>query len=664
MRRSFGVVRRLALKTGFAWSAARDAARARIAARRPAIQLGDVQRRLELLITAMYGRPIPIAPLEAPRANWVARAARYLRGPRGRDAAPSVGGESIQLPASLDARGGSESAITRYRLLTLEAAERVARGTPRHVPLDDPLERDLFLLREGAAIDARLSRAVPGMSATLAAERAAALSLRPRLETLTSPEREVESLLRSALAEKLNETTDMPAGPEASLAWARGAAERIRRAPGNYRGLPPAALWGTITPAPEPARERPGDALPSETPPPSISITKAATATGWRSSQARDAREGIAADQSAATGAGAVLDEEAESRAGGAESTDGTPSHDAAPAWHEDGNRSPARTGNGVLHDNESFQAAGDGETEHLPAGVQYDEWDCEAGAYVARAVTVRDYESADADDQWSRQMLERHVSLVRQIRHHFERLRARRALLGRQRAGDELDLMACVNAIVDRRAGHPPDDRLYLDARPARRGLAISLLVDASGSTEARVTDDLRIVDLERISLLLASEALDALGDLYAIHAFAGKGAANVRLTTIKSFGELNGETTRRRIAAMEPGGFTRLGAAVRHVTRLLARQSAGHRLLLILSDGRPNDIDRYQGQFGVEDSRQAIMEARASGVFPFCITVDRDASEYLPRIFGAAGHTVLQRAEQLPTALLRVVQGLLRRA
>jgi nitric oxide reductase NorD protein len=216
---------------------------------------------------------------------------------------------------------------------------------------------------------------------------------------------------------------------------------------------------------------------------------------------------------------------------------------------------------------------------------------------------------------------------------------------------------------MVDRRVGHPPDDRLYLDARPARRGFAISLLVDVSGSTETRVSGPLKIIDLERTALFLASEALDALGDLYSITAFTGKGPDNVILTTVKRFDETSGDSTRRRIASLKPGGFTRLGAAVRHCTRQLARQTAGHRLLLILSDGRPNDFDRYQGTYGIEDSRQAIMEARASGVFPFCLTVDRDASEYLPHIFGTAGHTILRRPEQLPTALLSAVTALVRR-
>jgi nitric oxide reductase NorD protein len=210
---------------------------------------------------------------------------------------------------------------------------------------------------------------------------------------------------------------------------------------------------------------------------------------------------------------------------------------------------------------------------------------------------------------------------------------------------------------------GHPPDDRLYIDARPARRGFAISLLVDISGSTETRVTPAFKIIDLERLALLLASEALDALGDLYSISAFTGKGPDSVIVMPVKRFDESSGDGTRRRIAALKPGGFTRLGAAVRHCTWQLTRQTAGHRLLLILSDGRPNDYDRYQGTYGIEDSRQAIMEARASGVFPFCLTVDRDASEYLPHIFGTAGHTILRRPEQLPTALLSAVTALVRR-
>jgi nitric oxide reductase NorD protein len=297
------------------------------------------------------------------------------------------------------------------------------------------------------------------------------------------------------------------------------------------------------------------------------------------------------------------------------------------------------------------------------PVVAAQDEWDAEAGRYEKRVALVRLQNPVDGDPVWAADVVQRHRALVHTIRHHFERLRARRMLLNRQLAGDELDIAAWVDAVVDRHTGDAPDDRLYRAARPARRGLAISLLVDVSGSTETRVADGLRIVDLEKIALLLAGEALDALGDSFAVHTFAGKTAADVRVSRIKDFTEHNGDRIRRRIAGIEPGGFTRLGAAVRFASWHLARRSAGHRLLLILSDGRPNDVDRYQGPHGVEDARQAIFEARASGIFPFCLTVDADASEYLPRIFGRAGHRMVQRPAQLPSALLAVVSALVRR-
>jgi nitric oxide reductase NorD protein len=114
-------------------------------------------------------------------------------------------------------------------------------------------------------------------------------------------------------------------------------------------------------------------------------------------------------------------------------------------------------------------------------------------------------------------------------------------------------------------------------------------------------------------------------------------------------------------RVSAIEPSGNTRLGAAVRHATALLARQPAGHRLLLIVSDGKPNDMDGYQGQYAVEDARQAVFEARAHGVISFCLTVDRDEPEYAPHIFGPAGYTVLRHPEQLPFVLLAAVRRLL---
>jgi nitric oxide reductase NorD protein len=194
----------------------------------------------------------------------------------------------------------------------------------------------------------------------------------------------------------------------------------------------------------------------------------------------------------------------------------------------------------------------------------------------------------------------------------------------------------------------------------PARRDLAIALLIDASASTESWITGRLRIIDVEKEALIVLLEALDALGDRHAILAFSSHGPRDVRLLAIKAFGERCGPTSRRRVAALEPDGYTRAGAAIRHATAALARERAGHRLLLVLSDGKPNDVDEYGGRYGIEDTRQAVAEARLQGLIPFCLTVDREAPAYLPSIFGR-NHALLRLPQHLPLVVLDLLRRLL---
>ena len=160
-------------------------------------------------------------------------------------------------------------------------------------------------------------------------------------------------------------------------------------------------------------------------------------------------------------------------------------------------------------------------------------------------------------------------------------------------------------------RAGATVDGRLYVERRPSRRELAVALLADVSASTDGWVSSNRRIVDVEKEALLVVCEALDALGDRYGIFAFSGEGAADVSVLTLKSFGEARNLTVERRIAALDSDRYTRMGAAIRHVTAALGREHTSRRLLLILSDGKPNDVDVYEGRYGVEDTRQAVAEA-----------------------------------------------------
>jgi nitric oxide reductase NorD protein len=292
--------------------------------------------------------------------------------------------------------------------------------------------------------------------------------------------------------------------------------------------------------------------------------------------------------------------------------------------------------------------------------GITYPEWDHRLAAYRFPGAVVRFTRASEAGGEWADRVLERRATLVRQVRRRFDGLRPHRLRLGRQPDGADLDLAAYVTAFADRRAGQPGEDRIYATSRPARRDLAIAVLVDVSASTDAWVGGNLRIVDVEKEGLVVLLEALDVLGDRHAVLAFSGEGPRAVHVLTVKGFDEASRIAARRRIAALEPDGYTRVGAAVRHASALLGRERARHRLLLLLSDGKPNDVDEYAGRYGIEDTRQAVAEARLQGLVPFCLTVDREAPAYLPAIFGPRGFAVLPRPERLPTVLVEVLRSL----
>jgi nitric oxide reductase NorD protein len=295
-------------------------------------------------------------------------------------------------------------------------------------------------------------------------------------------------------------------------------------------------------------------------------------------------------------------------------------------------------------------------------SGIAYPEWDFRSGAYRRPGAIVREAPAIEGDAGWADAARARHAALVRRVRTRFERLRPRRSRVGRQADGPEIDMAEYVNAAADARAGAVAEDRLYVDVRPERRELTIALLVDASASTDSWVSGQQRIVDVEKDALFVVCEALRALGDPYAIFAFSGESSAHVSIVPVKEFAARTDQALHRRIAALEADGYTRLGAAVRHATAALAHQPTARRLLLILSDGKPNDVDDYEGPYGIEDARQAVSEARAQNVDVFCLTVDREAPRYAPRIFGRSGFGLLRRPDQLPEVLIEVLRRLIR--
>ncbi|MGA8768776.1 MAG: VWA domain-containing protein, partial [Rhodomicrobium sp.] len=183
-------------------------------------------------------------------------------------------------------------------------------------------------------------------------------------------------------------------------------------------------------------------------------------------------------------------------------------------------------------------------------------------------------------------------------------------------------------------------------------RDLAVAALIDVSRSTEAFVGER-AVIDVEKEALIALSEGLAACQDDFALYAFSSLRRDRVWVTTLKDFKEPNGPAIRARIGCLTPGHYTRLGGAIRHVSSCLAKRENSLRLLLVISDGKPNDLDHYEGRYGIEDSRKAIFEARAQGQAVFGIAVDKDAGAYIPRIFGAGAYAIVSKPGRLTNAL-----------
>jgi len=238
------------------------------------------------------------------------------------------------------------------------------------------------------------------------------------------------------------------------------------------------------------------------------------------------------------------------------------------------------------------------------------------------------------------------------QLRRRLEVVRdAPRPLHGQDR-GDDLDLDAWVRFQADQAQADtlcsetPP---IYTRRARLERSLATLLLADLSLSTDAYATAQARVIDVIRDALFVFGEALQAAGDPFAIWGFSSVRRQHVRMQHLKTFAEPWAALSQARVGAIRPGYYTRMGAAIRHATLQLVQRPERKRLLMLLTDGKPNDLDVYEGRYGLEDTRQAVREAHTAGLIPFCVTIDERAHNYLPMLFGQNGYAAVRQPQEL---------------
>ncbi len=294
-----------------------------------------------------------------------------------------------------------------------------------------------------------------------------------------------------------------------------------------------------------------------------------------------------------------------------------------------------------------------DAEHERLAGKFTYPEWNRRSGDYMPDHTRVLEIEAKPAAQYCP------DPRLVERVKRQFAPLHPRRVILPRQLDGDDLDLDAVIASRSDLAAGHEGSDRVWQAGRAVARDLSVAILLDSSRSTEAALGDH-TVIGAAREALSALAAGIDTAGDRLGIWSFSSLRRDRVFIQRAKGFDEPMSPDVTARIGGFRPGHYTRLGAAIRHVSAQLGDEGATRRLLLVLTDGKPNDLDHYEGVHGIEDSRMAVREARALGQAIHGVIVDADGQDWFARIFGRAGFTLLPDPDRLPRALPEIYQTL----
>jgi len=606
-----------------------------------AATLAHVQGQIAVMFRALGGEPgVQIAGARSRksghRLGWRQRIGlgdESIEHP-GRD------GATVFLPDRIALFPDRELNALLYRWLAAWFATAPVAATDE----PDPLRRDLVALRQARETVAKVQALFPGLVRPYARLAAATAQARPR-RPLPRAEQEIERIVLALLG------ADTP--PEGRL-WPAviGTGALPAKAPPGYRPMLPCPLWGDCWTRAAVAAETGDDDAPMP--------GEEADSPDTRKRRAvRERDDGGKRDPFILNRFEKIL--AMAEMVNVDRPSDDSKDEDARKAADDldelaIGRRS-GKPATRLKFDLDLPPQALD--ATRLDSGRLYPEWDYRAGAYLPDYCRVLTGQAPEVGESWTPDAnILRHV---RHVRRRFEALRPQHEVMRGQADGFDIDLDALVRARADLRAGSGSLDRVHVAMRPQRNDLAATLLVDVSLSTDAWV-DGQRVLDVEKEALLVLAHGLSACGDHHSILTFTSRKRSWVRIEAVKSFEEPMGAAVERRIGALKPGYYTRIGAAVRHAAAQLVDQPQRKKLLLVLTDGKPNDVDHYEGRFAVEDTRKAVREARRLGIAVFGVTVDASAQSYFPALFGRGGYAIVGNIRRLPAALPAIYRQLAR--
>ncbi len=679
------------------------------------VPLRQIARSLKLFAQGLCGTDVAIQslpdPLEPDQAAALKKPARAKVSPDGR---------TISLPAVMRRYATRDENIRLYRVMTAHEAGHLEFGTyglslkrladvveavrrrygrspaDQHAQALQSLEglfglypqpgliRDLWTVLEDARVEYRLQEEYPGLKQDLARLAREAATTRSLLQGLSVRELVVDALLLLSTAEPGTVPIPDPIRDLVERAWAlsqvvltpSATAEEVVRVSDRIYVLLEESLASARRD--EGARREPASDLDQGAGPKASEETSGAyrPVTNWAYRGAMD--PDLVGNR----------DEEGESAAGtngaqsGADQTqidDSSASRLPPPASRLAGEHRGERKDEGLAPGGapgsavEQMLAVGDlpfaPRASRLTAGGRaflYDEWDGGIQDYRSGWCRVVERPAPEGAADFAEATLSAHGPAVRLLRRYFESLRPPGLRLVRgQMDGEDVDLDAAIGRTVDLAAGAEASDRIFVRREKREREVAAVFLVDLSGSTSRQLDAQgqgeggRRVIDVEKEGLILLAEALGAIGDQFAVYGYSGQGRRQVDFVVLKDFDEPAAPCLGRRVGSITPLHQNRDGAAIRHATKKLQARKTRNRLLVLISDGRPLD-DGYADEYSLEDTRMALREARMKGVDPFCITVDRNADDYVRRMYGDVRFLVIDRIGALPELLPKVYHRL----
>ena len=646
------------------------------------VPLKQIARRVKLFVQGLCGSEVAIAARTDTGGEPIARAV------------VSADGKTIALPALLRHYPTAQENERLYLLMAAHEAGHLEFGTyrlrieqlvdlvptvcrryDRSMPVtletlgdlfrlypQPRLVKDLWTVLEDARVEYLLQTQYPGLRGDLAQFAADSIAARDPAHALTARELVVDCLLRLSTGTSLSSAVPHALIEEVSILWKlcqpvlaadATAEDAVRTTDEVYRRLEELVATAAKTPA-EPSTDASDIGMRPGASEEGADAYRPVENLFYRGEMNADLLAGQTEQQEHAR-----MDGQA---AGAAEQTGGgTGARREQPSQDGDalgGGRSlPSVVEELLALEVDASPQEADGVDERVR---RYPEWDYRLQDYRMNWCRVVERAAIRGSDECVSGTLTAHRSAVRLLRRFFEGLRppAFRRLPG-QPDGEELDVDAVVRRAAEQRAGFEGSDRIYVRHEKKERDVAVAFLMDISGSTGRQLDGGRRVIDVEKESLVLLCEALDAVGDRYALYAYSGQGRRAVEVQTIKGFDERLGTTTAQRLGGLSPRQQNRDGAAIRHAVATLRQQDAKTRLLVLLSDGRPLDGE-YKDEYALEDTKAALREARREGIHPFCVTIDRNADEYVRRMYGDVKYTVIDRVESLPIRLPRIYQRL----